>query len=264
MFEHSYDSRVLLIYLAIKYEGDLDKMFIALQTKETDIPYSDAIKAYQSLKCRVVTILDYDYPRKLLQAYRPPLVLFYYGDISLIDKPSMAVVGSRDYNDVGAKATEYIVGGFARGNIVVSGLAKGIDTLAHQCAINNGGRTIAVLGSGIDYCYPSENLKLYEEIKKKHLIISEYPFKAAPDRNHFPLRNRIIAALADVIYVPQINSYSSGTMITLTIGLNAGKPIYIAPHPPGTPTINNRLINEGAGVADTVEQILEEIHWPIK
>ena len=264
MFEQFYDSRILLIYLAIKYEGNCEKMIFALETRDIAIPYEKALKAYQSLKCRAITILDYDYPRKLLQMRCPPLVLFYYGDISLLDKPMMAVVGSRECVKVGIEATESIVGDFAKGNVVISGLAKGIDAIAHRCAIDNGGRTIAVLGSGIDYCYPFENKKLYDEIKKNHLLISEYPFKTMPERDHFPMRNRIIAALADLIYVPQINTYMSGTMITLTIGLDSGKPIYVAPHPPGTPTINNQLINEGAGVADTVAQMLEEIRWPTK
>ena len=264
MFEQFYDSRILLIYLAVKFEGDFDKMMIALETKSTDIPYKEALKVYDSLKCRVVTILDYDYPRKLLHSYRPPLVLFYYGDISLMDKPSMAVVGSRECDELGVQATEKIVSGFAKGNVVVSGLAKGIDTVAHECTIKNGGRTIAVLGSGIDYCYPPENKALYQEIKKKHLVISEYPFKTLPDRNHFPMRNRIIVGLSDVVYVPQVNSYMSGTMITLTIALETEKPIYVAPYPPGSHTINNRIINEGSGVADTLEQMLEELRWPIK
>lgn len=264
MFEQFYDSRILLVYLAIKYDGDFDSIYLALQRKDTDIPYKEAIKAYNSLKCRVITALDYDYPRKLLRVLRPPLVLFYYGDISLLDKPSMAVVGSRDFNEIGANATELIVGDFAKGNVVISGLAKGIDSIAHECAIRHGGRTIAVLGSGIENCYPAENKELYEEIKNHHLLISEYPFNSPPDRKHFPMRNRIIANLADCIFVPQVNSYMSGTMITLSIGLEAGKPIYVAPHPAGSPTINNKLINEGAGVADSLQQMLEEMHWPIK
>ena len=264
MFDLKYDSRVLLVYLAVKYQGDLDKILAALELKDIDIPYEKALKVFESLPCKVMTILDYDYPQKLLKAYRPPIVLFYYGDISLLDKPIMATVGSREYSDYGKSCTENIISGLARGHVVISGLARGVDTIAHQCAIDNGGRTIAVLGSGLDYCYPSENKELYEEIKKNHLLISEYPYNTPPSSDHFPMRNRIIISLADGVYVPQINTYNSGTMISLSIGLSLGKPIYVAPYPQGSNTINNVLINEGAVLADSASQIMEDIGWAKK
>ena len=173
----------------------------------------------------------------------------------------IAVVGSRENTEYGNQCAETIIKDLARGRVIVSGLAKGIDAYAHESAIRNGGRTIAVLGSGIDYCYPSENQELYEEIKKNHLLISEYPFDSPPNREQFPMRNRIITALGDVIFVPQINTYTSGTMISITNGLTLGKPIYVAPHPPGSETVNNKLILEGAELADSAEQILEDLGW---
>ena len=261
MFDLKYDSRILLIYLAVKYQGDLDKILTALEIKDVDIPYEEAMRVYNSLSCQAVTILDYEYPRKLLHVFRPPIVLFYYGDLSLFDKQIMAAVGSRDYSDYGKQCTETIIKDIAKGRVVISGLAKGIDTIAHQCAIDHGGRTIAVLGSGIDYCYPSENKELYEEIKKNHLLISEYPFNTPPSADHFPMRNRIVVGLADGIFIPQINSFMSGTMISISLGLQLGKPIYVAPHPPGSETINNHFINEGAILADSGRQILEDIGW---
>ena len=264
MNELKYDSRVLLIYLAVKYEGDFFKILSALELKEVDIPYEEALKVYEALPCKAMTILDYDYPKKLLQVYRPPIVLFYYGDISLLDKPIIATVGSRDYSEYGKECTETILKDIAKGRVIISGLAKGIDAIAHQTAIASGGRTIAVLGSGIDNCYPLENKELYEEIKKNHLLISEYPYMASPDRDHFPMRNRIVCGLSDAIYIPQINSYMSGSMISLTLGLSLGKPIFVAPHPIKSETINNKLINEGATIADSGEQILSELGWAEK
>lgn len=261
MSELKYDSHVLLVYLAVKYQGDLDKILTALSLKDVDIPYEEAMRVYHSLPCKAVTMLDYDYPRKLLQTFRPPVVLFYYGDISLFDKQIFAVVGSRDYSQYGKECTENIVKDIAKGRVIISGLARGIDAISHQTAINSGGRTIAVLGSGIDYCYPLENKQLYEEIKKNHLLISEYPYDAPPIPEHFPMRNRIVVGLSDAIYIPQVNSFMSGTMISLSLGLQLGKPIYVAPHPPGSPTINNHLINEGAVLADSGRQILEDIGW---
>lgn len=256
-----FDGRLLLIYLAIKFQGDYDKIVLAIHNDEYPVNYEEALKVYKSLPCKVLTILDYEYPERLKAVWHPPLVLFYYGDISLLDKRCISTVGSRDYSDYGKECTEKILSQIIQGNVLVSGMARGIDTIAHECAIKNGARTIAVLGSGIDYCYPPENKELYEEIKKHHLLISEYPYDTNPDRDHFPQRNRIVVGLANAIFVPQINSYQSGTMISINYGADIGKPIIVAPFPPGSNTINNQLINEGAIIADSGPQILYELGW---
>ena len=255
-----YDSRLLLIYLAVKYEGDYDKVYMATLLKEQP-PYEEVLEVNNSLKCKVITLLDYDYPQKLKQIYRPPMVLFYYGDITLLDKPTLGVVGARDYNEYGKYCTETIIKDVIGGRVLVSGLAKGIDTIAHECAIKNGGRTIAVLGSGIDNCYPAENKELYEEIKKNHLIISEYPGSCPPDAKHFPMRNRIVTALSDGIYIPQINSYMSGTMISYSQAVTLNKPVFVAPDRLTSKTINNRLIDEGAIFTIDGETIRYELRW---
>ena len=256
-----HDSRLVLIYLAIKYEGDYDKIALAIQLKE-DPPAEEVVKVCESLKCKVITLLDYDYPLGLKQIYRPPFVLFYYGDITLLKRHDvLAVVGARDYNEYGKYCTEKIVSTVAPGRVIVSGLARGIDTIAHRCAIDSGGRTIAVLGSGIDNCYPPENQELYEEIKKDHLLISEYPGMSTPDKAHFPMRNRLITGLAAGIYIPQINNYMSGTMISVSQSLNMGKPIFVAPDQIDKPTINNQLIDEGAMFTIDGETILVELEW---
>ncbi len=261
MFDPNLDGRTLLIYLAIICEGDFQKMITMMEMKDYDFPSEKAKKVCNSLKCKAVTILDYDYPEKLKKSHCPPLVLFYYGDITLLKKHIIGVVGSRDYDEHGQKCTENIIKDIAKDVVIISGLAKGIDAIAHQAAIDNGGRTIAVLGSGIDRCYPTENRALYEEIKKNHLLISEYPFKVTPDSVHFPMRNRIVTAFADAIYVPQINEFNSGTMISVTMALENNKDVFVAPYPQGSETVNNKLINEGAILADTGRQILEEEDW---
>ena len=135
-----YDGRILLIYLAVKYKGDFEKVLSALIMKDIDVPYEEAMKVFKSLPCQVITYLDYDYPKKLKQVYRPPLVLFYYGDISLLEKQNIAVVGSRKYSDYGKECTEKVVSSIIKGRVLVSGLAKGIDSIAHQCAIDSGGK----------------------------------------------------------------------------------------------------------------------------
>ena len=256
-----FDSRPLLIYFAVKYDGDFDRIMTALQLRE-DAPIEEIEKVNKSLKCKTLTLLDYDYPLKLKQMKYPPIVLFYYGDITLLDQEqTLAVVGSRDYSKYGKFCTEKIVSELAKGRVIVSGLARGIDTLAHECAIKNGGRTIAVLGSGIDNCWPPENQELYEEIKKNHLVISEYPGMSIPDRKHFPMRNRIVVGLSNGVYVPQINSYMSGTMISFAIAAEMNKDVFVAPYPLGSDTANNKLIDEGASITIDAQTILADLRW---
>ena len=256
-----FDSRPLLIYFAVKYDGDYQRMLMAIELKENP-PIEEVRKVNESLKCKVITLLDYDYPLRLKQISYPPIVLFYYGDITLLDnEQTLAVVGSREYNEYGKMCTEKIVSEIAKGRVIVSGLARGIDTLAHESAIKNGGRTIAVLGSGIDNCWPSENQELYEEIKKNHLMISEYPGMSLPDRKHFPMRNRIVVGLSNGVYVPQINSYMSGTMISFALAAEMNKDVFVAPWPMNSETVNNKLIEEGATITIDGETILTYLKW---
>ena len=262
MIEH--DSRKLLIYLAVKYDGDPFKISAAVQLHEGyDVPIEEVNKVCASVKSKVITLIDFDYPSKLKYMYRPPFVLFYYGDISLLDdeKHAFAVVGSREYSEYGESATRKIVKDMARGNVLVSGMARGIDTIAHEEAIANHGRTVAVLGSGIDNCYPLENKELYEELKKNHLVISEYPGMSEPASNHFPMRNRIVVALSNALVVPQINSHMSGTIISVNIALSQNKPIFVVPHSIFAETVNNELLLEGATMAQSGKQILEDLKW---
>ena len=165
-----YDSRKILIYLAVKYDGDPFKIINAVRLREDEhVPYSEMEKVCDSIKSKVITYLDKDFPSKLKTMFRPPLVLFYYGDITLLDdnKRRYGVVGSREYSEYGEAVTKKIVEEMGRGKVLVSGMAKGIDTIGHQAALDNKVRTIAVLGSGIDNCYPEENKELYERLKKE-------------------------------------------------------------------------------------------------
>ena len=259
-----YDSRKILIYLAVKYDGDPFKIINAVRLREDEhVPYSEMEKVYDSIKSKVITYLDKDFPSKLKTMFRPPLVLFYYGDITLLDdnKRRYGVVGSREYSEYGEAVTKKIVEEMGRGKVLVSGMAKGIDTIGHQAALDNKVRTIAVLGSGIDNCYPEENKELYERLKKEELVISEYPNMSEPDKAHFPMRNRIVVALSDALIVPQINSHVSGTTISVNLAVSSNKPVYVVPHSIFEGTVNNDLIQEGANVAESGRQILEDLHW---
>ena len=247
--------RDYLIYYSLKYNGDYQKVKRAIIDREdmTD-------EEFPPIKSGVVTFDDEDYPDYLKRINDPPLVLYYYGDISLlknIDK-HVGVIGSRNFSEYGKEATENIVSGIAKDTVIVSGLAYGIDAIAHACAINNKGKTIAVLGSGIDVCYPPENQELYEKIKKNHLVISEYPGLTQPSPDKFPFRNRIIAQLSKCVLITEAYA-RSGTSITANFALMLGRTVCCVPYPVGKNSFCNKFINQGAFLVEGPEDVLELI-----
>ena len=160
--------REIICYFAIKYKGDWDKIKEAF-TKMEKIDDEEIIKKVESLKCNYITLMDEDYPRCLKNIYKPPFILFYYGDINLLKyKHYLGVVGSRDYSSYGEKATLSLLSGLKNLNpVIVSGLAYGIDTIAHKCALENDFKTIAVLGTGIDYCFQKKIIVYTMKLSKK-------------------------------------------------------------------------------------------------
>lgn len=247
--------REILIYLSLKYEGDWEKIYQAVRSREK-FDFNIAEELIKEVKCGVITCVDQDYPEALKACYHPPFVLYYYGDRELITKPKkrMAMIGSRDASIYGLENAEYFGRALAHDFIIVSGLAKGIDTASLAGAISNNGEVIAILGSGIDYCYPRENSKIYQDIKKNHLLISEYPLKTKPHDYHFPLRNRLIAVLSDGIFVLE-GKQRSGTLITVGHALTLGKDIFCLPHRRGESPTTNALIRDGANLVTEVEDI---------
>lgn len=233
------EERDYLIHYAIKYAGNYQKILKAYYNKE---------KVYDLRKdVFTVTILDKEYPSILRELEYPPLVLFYRGNLKLLDNPMLSIVGSRIPNKYGVDMTFKIVSEIAYKYTIVSGMAIGIDTLSHSYAINS--NTIAVLGSGIDYCYPKSNVELYQHLLKKHLIISEYPAMTSPNKQHFPWRNRIIAALGEKLIVVQAK-IKSGTMHTVNEALKINRDVYVIPHQIDDEygEGNNLLIQQGANI----------------
>jgi DNA processing protein len=170
-----------------------------------------------------------NYPKLLMELHKPPEKLFCKGVLELFDKPSIAIVGTRRYSDYGKAATQKIIQELSLIDInIVSGLAKGIDTIAHKAALENGLSTIAVLGSGLEQVYPRENRSLAKEIATKGLLISEYPPDSPPEKYHFPQRNRIISGLclATVVIEAPIKS---GALITADFALDQGRDIFVVP-----------------------------------
>ena len=250
------NSRQILIAMAVIYDGNWHAILRELrehhQPKEEDM-----ILALKSIKSNVLTILDDEYPQYLKEMFMPPLVLFYYGDINLINDPKkcLGVIGTREPTDFGLKACNTIIDGFDKDIVVVSGVAKGIDAYFQNLALENKNKCIGVIGCGIDNVYPIENEELYEKLKTNgNLLISEYPNMSAPHQYHFPLRNRMIAQFSSSILVVEAK-LKSGTMNTVSYSLLYGRNIFCIPSPFLGESGCNQLIHEGGILVDKVEQI---------
>ncbi|MCI9092227.1 MAG: DNA-protecting protein DprA [Coprobacillus sp.] len=247
----------LTLYFSLKYEGDFQSIYNALLKKER-VDEQLKHQLLKEIKCKYTTIFSDDYPETLKQINCPPFVLYYYGDLSLVNTKTIAVVGMRDPNIYGEQVTKYFVEGLVNQEYtIVSGMARGIDGIAHQCAIDNCGKTIAVLGTGIEYCYPLRHKELYTELKNNHLVISEYPFHVSPKRKLFPFRNRIIAGLSKNILITQARE-KSGTMITAGYALEQGKDVLAVPSGINDYDGCNSLIQQGAKLVIRIDDIVED------
>lgn len=249
----------LLIATALKYEGDWDKIYKAISGRE-EIEEEYLLKA-QQLKCKTVTLLDAEYPEQLREVFKPPFVLFYYGDISIVKDyhKNISVVGSRECSEYGREMTESIAGELAcRGYTIVSGMAKGIDSVAHQAAIDARGKTAAVLGTGIDVCYPIENLELYEKLKQCQLVMSEYPNKVHTKTSTFAIRNRIVAGLSKTLVLTEAKMMS-GSMITANLAMRSNTDVMCVPDRSGNGSACNRLIVSGACLVETAQDVIDQM-----
>lgn len=250
--------RDIIACLSVQENGDWDRIYQRI--RNSDIPEQEVIRSVvDNIPCGFITLGEDCYPPQLAEVYKPPFTLFYYGDISIITNPDnrlVGVIGSRDSSEYGERMTRKIVGEIAKDFPIVSGLAKGIDAVAAKQAIEFGGKTVAVIGCGLDICYPEENLELFNLIKKEHLCISEYPMGISPDRSHFPMRNRIIAGLCESIVVTEASKIS-GTSITVTQGLQTGRNILCVPYPATVESACNRLIKEGAYLVENGDDVRE-------
>jgi len=214
-----------------------------------------------ALDAKMVTWEDEDYPACLREIYDPPAVFFYRGTLRVDDRPCVAVVGSRRCTHYGRMVAGELGAGLARAGLpVVSGMARGIDTAAHRGALDAGGYTVAVLGSGLDVCYPRENSKLMEEIVSSGAVISEFPPGSPPEPWHFPVRNRVIAGLSRGVVVVEAAA-RSGALITAELALEQGRDVMAVP---GNVTSSasrgtNRLIKQGARLVEDVEDVLDEL-----
>ena len=208
------------------------------------------------------SILDEIYPWDLSEIYNPPALLFYQGNIDLLELPKIAVVGSRDSSKLGNQSVQKIIKELNNELIIVSGLARGIDTAAHMAALQNGGRTIAVIGTGLDVFYPKANKKLQSYIGKNHLVLSEYGPGEQPLKFHFPERNRIIAGLCRGVIVAEAKM-RSGSLITCERAMEEGRDVFAIPGSilDGKSDGCHHLIQEGAKCIMSGSDVLSEFDF---
>lgn len=243
------------------FKLDLSKIFTTEKLSEINSRAGEReLKCYlnnlSSLGIGFVTRDDKNFPQKLLPYDDCPHYLFFKGDLSLADSPSVAIVGTRSPSGYGRIVTDRFAGELAQNGLtVISGLAYGVDSIAHRKTLEVGGKTIAVLGSGLNNIYPAEHTSLAREIETSGLILSEHSVSAKPSRYTFPLRNRLIAALSDGVLITEAGE-KSGTVHTKEYALDYGKNIYAVP---GNVTseksvLPNSLIKSGQAQAVTSAQ----------
>ncbi len=216
----------------------------------------------RAIGARLISLFDEDYPIRLRDIADPPPVLFVLGRMLGADEPAIAVVGTRRATSYGRQAVDRIVSDLASAGVaIVSGLARGIDAAAHQSTLSAGGRTIAVLGSGLDRVYPSEHRGLAQQITRDGAVVTEFPLGTAPDAMNFPRRNRIISGLAQGTLVVEAD-LESGALITVDFALEQGRDVYAVPGSIFSPTSRGTisLIKEGAKPVSSAEDILEELN----
>ncbi len=219
------------------------------------------------LDCRLIHWEESEYPQRLLEIYDPPPLLYLRGDPLVLSRHSLAIVGTRRPTPYGNQMAERLGRDLAeRGLVIVSGLARGIDSSAHKgaCAAPRGA-PIAVLGNGIDVVYPKENKKLYAMVEQRGALITEFPLGAYPAPENFPIRNRIVAGMTLGVVVVEGAQYS-GSLITARLGMEFGREVYGVPGNVTQPTsfAPNQLIKQGAKLVMNWEDVVEELPTQIR
>jgi len=220
----------------------------------------------EALNVRLLTLNDPDYPIGLRNIHDAPIILYVKGRFEHADKYAISIVGSRTSSDYGVQVAETM--GYrlsSSGLTVVSGMARGIDTASHKGALRAAGRTIAVLGSGIDVPYPYSNRGLMDKIASSGAVISEFPFGTGPNKENFPKRNRIISGLSLGVVVIEA-TLDSGSLITVAYALDQGKEIFAVPGniTSGNSRGTNDLIKKGARLVESAEEVIDELRPLLK
>jgi DNA processing protein len=217
-------------------------------------------------RCRLLNWTEPEYPQTLLEIYDPPVMLYVRGDAQILNQPSIGMVGTRRPTLYGTQMAERLGRELAaRGLIIVSGMARGIDAISHQGVMAVNGRAVGVLGTGIDVCYPKENRKLYEKVLERGAIISEFPLGTHPAPENFPVRNRIVAGMPLGVVVVEGAQYS-GSLITARLAMEFGREVFAVPGNVTQPVsfAPNQLIKQGAKLVTNGEDVIEELPTPVR
>jgi DNA processing protein len=243
----------------------------ALEAQHLPAAVAQAIHSRQPLSAaagaRLLTWDEPEYPERLREIYDPPPLLYVLGNIDLLKRHILAIVGARRPTPYGNQMAERLAKDLAeRGLVIASGLARGIDSSAHQGALRAaGGATIGILGSGVDVVYPKENKKIYEQMLERGVIISEFPMGTFPAPQNFPIRNRIIAGMGLGVVVVEGAQYS-GSLITARLAMEFGREVFGVPGNATQPTSfgPNQLIKQGAKLVTSWEDVVEELPTPVR
>lgn len=225
--------------------------------------WKDQLMLAEKQKINFLTVVDQEYPDRLLESYSPPIVLTFQGNLDLLKTRCLAIVGGRIYPEHAPEIINNFSQGIIKSGITtVSGLAKGVDSIAHQSTIVHGGATIAVIGTGLRQYYPKENKNLQDEIAEKHLLISEYPPEIGAKRFHFPQRNRIIAGVSHGVLVANAKNHS-GSLITGNLALQNNRDVFAFPGELNDPLYegSNKLIQAGAKLVLQSEDVSEDLQY---
>ena len=235
----------------------------AIANWEQAVDLAAEMKRIEDFGCHVLTQADEDYPASLREIYDPPVVLYVKGRLTAQDKHGVALVGSRQTTHYGLEVARKF--GYQLGYLgvtVVSGGARGIDTAAHQGALNAKGRTIAVLGTGINLVFPPENAELFERIAASGAVLSQFPFNRPADKQSFPIRNRIVAGMTLGTVVIEAN-LTSGALITANFATEYGRQVFAVPGRIDSPRSKgcHELLKKGAKLCEGAEDILSEFEY---
>ena len=238
----------------------------AVRAKRREIDLDSMMEELELYDVELINARSAEYPSLLLEMFDPPPVLYIKGALRPEDGEGIAIVGTRSSTRYGEAMCDEISGGIASANItVVSGLARGIDTAAHRAAIDSGGRTVAVLGGGIGHVYPHENRGLAEEISEQGAVVSEYPLRSRPHKQHFPMRNRIIVGLSRGVVVVEAPR-KSGIQRTVKWALESNREVFAVPGQLDSRTSlgTNAFLKQGAVIATCARDVITALgmHYP--
>ena len=266
LLEHFADPAKILAASTAQLEkihGIGPELARALVSWEDKVDLQGELGRIKEFGCHVVVQTDENYPETLRQIYDPPVVLYVKGELLAKDKNGIAMVGSRLTTHYGVETARKLAYQLAYiGVTVVSGGARGIDTAAHQGALNAKGRTIAVLGTGINLIFPAENAELFERIAAQGAVITQFPFNRKADKQTFPIRNRIVAGMTLGTVVVEAN-LTSGALITAGMAIENGRQVFAVPGRIDSPRSKgcHDLIKKGAKLCEGAEDILSEFEY---